>query len=79
MDKVTNRLIVYIDNNDSLTDNDYTGIILVSFLIPFIGLIIYAANIGSNPKIAKVAGKTVLISFCLYVLVVILFVLLAMA
>jgi len=38
---------------------------IVSFLIPLVGLIVYAVNIVQNPKIAKECGKFALIGFSL--------------
>ncbi len=36
---------------------------LISFFIPFLGLIIYALNIGKNEKLAKKSGQCALIGF----------------
>lgn len=39
------------------------GLRVICFLIPLVGLIIYAVNIVQNPKIAKECGKVSLIGF----------------
>lgn len=39
------------------------GLRIICFLIPLVGLIIYAINIVQNPKIAKECGKFSLIGF----------------
>lgn len=39
------------------------GLRVICFLIPLVGLIIYAVNIVQNPKIAKECGKFSLIGF----------------
>lgn len=39
------------------------GLRIICFLIPLVGLIIYAVNIVQNPKIAKECGKFSLIGF----------------
>lgn len=39
------------------------GLRIICFLIPLVGLIIYAVNIVRNPKIAKECGKFSLIGF----------------
>ena len=43
--------------NIDLGDNTYTGIKVISFCFPLIGLIIYALNIGKNNELAKIASK----------------------
>ncbi len=35
----------------------YTGTIIISFLIPLVGLILYFAKKNSNPRQANLAGK----------------------
>lgn len=47
----------YINYESSL------GLRVICFLIPLVGLIIYAVNIVQNPKIAKECGKFSLIGF----------------
>lgn len=43
--------------------NNYGTLKVISFLIPIVGLIVYAVNIVQNPEIAKECGKFALIGF----------------
>ena len=45
------------------------GLRVICFLIPLVGLIIYAVNIVQNPKIAKECGKFSLIGFIIGLLI----------
>lgn len=47
------------------TNKNYTGLKVISFFIPIVGLIVYAVNIVQNPEIAKECGKYALIGFCI--------------
>lgn len=42
-------------------ENNYTGAKVLSFLIPLVGLIIYAVNIGKDDNLAKDCGKWAII------------------
>lgn len=44
----------------SLNDQPSTGLNVISFLIPLVGLIIYLTQKGSSPVKAKSAGKSAL-------------------
>ena len=46
------------------TYESYSGLIILSVLIPLVGLIIYCVNHDSKPIKAKKCGKAALISFC---------------
>ena len=41
-------------------DKDYIGANILSYFIPFVGLIIYAINVGKNDKLAKSCVKSAL-------------------
>ncbi len=51
------------ENIENSLENQYTGLKIVSFLIPLVGLIVYAVNIVQNPKVAKACGKWALMGF----------------
>jgi len=50
-------------NSKSNNSENYTGLCVISFLIPIIGLIVYAVNIVQNPEVAKPVGRWALIGF----------------
>lgn len=47
-----------------ITGTENIGLKLVCFLLPIVGVIVYAVNIVQNPKIAKECGIYSLIGFC---------------
>ncbi len=55
-----------------MKEENYTSVKAISFLFPVVGLIIYAVNIGSNPKLAKIALRWVLYSFAVSACIVLL-------
>ena len=69
---ITIIAIIFLIRQKYLTEKEkgiYTnyesslGLRVICFLIPLVGLIIYAVNIVQNPKIAKECGKVSLIGF----------------
>ena len=55
-------------------EEEYKGANIISFLFPFVGLIIYAVNIGKNDKLAKSCVKAALsgvgFTICLIIAVI---------
>lgn len=47
-----------------------TGLRIVCFLIPLVGLIVYAVNIVQRPKIAKECGLYALIGFIIGIVII---------
>lgn len=57
----------------SRTDIPSVGLNIISFLFPIIGLILYIVYHQNSPKKANAIGKWALISFCINIVVIILF------
>ena len=58
----------------SNTDQKSTGLNIISFLIPLVGLIIYLTQKESSPIKATSAGKAALWGFCISLLLSIIFI-----
>ena len=57
----------------SSTDQKSTGLNIISFLIPLVGLIIYLTQKESTPIKATSAGKAALWGFCISIVLSIIF------
>lgn len=64
-------LVIYIIQFIIEIKNDnYLGLKVVCFLLPIVGLIVYAVNIVQNPEIAKPCGQCALIGFVIGLIVI---------
>ncbi len=62
---------VYVGNKAGVPDAPNTGWLVLGFLFPLVGLIMYLANKDTTPLRAKSAGKGALITVILWLVMVV--------
>ena len=70
--EISSKAITCPNCGYSIKSNNYVvsnSTKIISFLIPIVGLIIYAINIGKNDKLAKESGKYSLLGIVVYVII----------